>query len=124
MKFKKELYNINEVCDMLRVKVPDHIKTNNKLNRAGNGEFDIIRQSSHDGTLIFTMQLLARSVEPLLNKTAFYTESNMDGVIDIEYEIGLISLVTVFGLVKLPVGNCQGEKQRVRIPVKCKLIRE
>jgi len=123
MKFTKELYNISEVCSIIGVKVPEHIKTNNKLSRIGSGEFDIIRQSSHDGTLIFTIQLLARSVEPLLNKTAFYTEANMDGVTDVEYEIGLISLATVFGLVNLPVGNCKGEKQRVRIPVRCNLIR-
>jgi len=36
----------------------------------------------------------------------------MNGVIDIQYEVGLISLATVYGLVKLPSGVFPGEKTK------------
>lgn len=123
MEFRKEYYTIDEVCNMYEIETPKHITTNEKLNRLNAGQFDIVRQSSHDGTLIFTKELLGIAIENLINKTAYYTKDNMEGVTDIQYEIGLISLATVFGVVDLPVGRYQGVRQRVRIPVKCILIR-
>jgi hypothetical protein len=123
MEFRKEYYTIDEVCKMYDIEVPSHIKTNEKLSRVNDAQFDIIRNSTHDGTLLFTRELLGRAIENLVNKESFYKGDNMEGVTDIEYEIGLISLSTVFGTVDLPVGRYPGEKQRVRIPVKCKLIR-
>ena len=123
MDFKKNYYTIDQVCNMYGIETPKHITTNPKLSRVNEAQFDIVRQSSHDGTLIFTKELLGRGIENLVNKTAYYKGDDMNGVVDIEYEIGLISLATVFGIVDLPVGKYQGEKQRVRIPVKCKLIR-
>lgn len=123
MDFKKECFTIDEVCKIHGIETPKHITVNKKLSRLNEGQFDIVRQFSHDGTLMFTKELLGKAIENLVNKTAYYKGDNMDGVTDIEYEIGLISLVTVFGVVDLPAGRYLGEKQRVRIPVKCKLIR-
>jgi len=123
MKFRKETYTIDDICRICDIEVPSHIKTNKKLSRVNDAQFDIIRQSSHDGTIMFTSELLCGSIENLINKQSFYKDDNMKEVIDIEYEIGLISLSTVFGEVDLPAGRCFGQKQRVRIPVKCKLIR-
>lgn len=123
MEFRKDYYTIDEVCNICGIETPKHITTNPKLSRVNEAQFDIVRQSSHDGTLIFTKELLGRGIYNLVNKTAYYKGDDMNGVVDIEYEIGLISLATVFGVVDLPAGKYQGEKQRVRIPVKCKLIR-
>ena len=122
-KFDKEQYTIDEACEMLGIKAPSHIKTNPKLSRVNNAQYDIVRQSSHDSTLIFTLELLGSAVENLINKESCSKSDDMEGVTDIEYEIGLISLATVFGTVDLPAGKFPGVKQRVRIPVKCKLIR-
>jgi len=122
MEFRKEYYTIDEVCNMYGIETPKHITTNVKLSRLNVGQFDIVRQSSHDGTLIFTKEILGRAIENLINKTAYYKKDNMEGVTDVQYEIGLISLATVFGVVDLPAGRYPGEKQRVRIPVKCTLI--
>lgn len=123
MDFRKDYYTIDEVCNIFGIETPKHITTNPKLSRVNEGQFDIVRQSSHDGTRIFTIELLGTAIENLVNKTAYYKGDDMDNVIDIKYEIGLISLATVFRIVNLPVGRFEGETQRVRIPVKCNLIR-
>lgn len=123
MIFNKETYTISDVCKMLGLHCPEHIKTNPKLSRVNNAQYDIIRSCAHDGTYLFTYELLYDAIKNLLFKTSYYTEDNMDDVKDVEYEIGLISIATVFQNVDLPCGNYPGEKQRVRIPVKCKLIK-
>jgi hypothetical protein len=121
--FKKQLYTIEEVCTMFNIDCPKHIKTNPKLSRINDAQYDIVRQTSHDGTLLFTRELIGKAVENLINKNSYFKDDNIEGVTDVEYEIGLISLATVFGKVDLPIGKYPGEKQRVRIPVKCNYIR-
>ena len=123
MDFEKNQYTIDEVCKMCGIEKPKHITMNKKLSRINNAQYDIIRQSSHDGTALFTLELLVDAVKGLINKESYFKSDNIDNVFDIEYEIGLISMVSVFGKVDLPCGNFRGMKQRVRIPVKCKLIR-
>lgn len=124
MKFRKELFTADVIWTMYGIETPKHIRTNAKLTRLNGGQFDIVRECSHDGTLLFTKELLGKAIESLVNKTAYYKLDNMESVVDIEYEIGLISIATVFGRVELPAGKYPGERQRVRIPVKCILKRK
>lgn len=122
MKFSKKYYSVEEVCEMYNIEMPEHIKTNEKLRRHNGGEYDIVRNMSSDGTAIFEKQLLGNVIERLINKETYFIKKDMTDVIDIEYEVGLISLATVFGKVELPIGIYPGMKQRARISVKCKLI--
>jgi len=107
MKFKKQLYTIEEVCSILDMDCPSHIKTNPKLSRVNDAQYDIVRQSAHDGTLLFTIELFGRAIKNLVNKLSYFKGDNMEDVIDVEYEVGLISLATVFGnLMVSPALHC------------------
>ena len=121
--FRRELINPTEIFNQYDLKT-DHITINPDLSRINGGQYDIIRESTHDGTLIFTTELLNRTIERVVNKESCFTEDWPDErVIDIHYVIGLIRLSTVYGQVDLPAGKYPGEKQRARMPVKAILIR-
>jgi len=123
LKSSREYYNIEDVCKMFDMELPDHITVNPKLNRREEGQYDIVRQTTHDGTMLFTRELLGRTIENIINKASHYTANPPNKkVTDIKYEVGLISLATVYGNVELPAGNYPGEKQRARMSVKCTLI--
>jgi len=108
---------------MFGIICPGYIKTNPSLSRRNRGQYDIVRTSKHDGTLIFTKELLGKTIENLLNKKSYFKKINITDAKDISYEVGLISLATVFGMVDLPGGKHLGERQRARIPVKCTIVR-
>ncbi len=123
MKFKKEYVNPESVCvNMMGIALPEHITINPNLTKKTGAQYEIIRGSSHDGTLLFTCQLLAKCMEPVVNKKSYWKGQNLEGVKDVKYEIGVISMATVFGRVKVPAGEINGERQRVRMAVKCTLI--
>jgi hypothetical protein len=124
MKSKRQYYTINEVCKMFGFKCPEHIKTNPDLTRLNGGQYDIVRGSKHDGTLIFTIELLERVIKPLINKESYFKEMEIEFELakDVTYEVGLISVATIYGMVDLPIGRCHGQRQRARLPVKCTII--
>lgn len=91
------------------------------------GDYDIVRQSRHDGTLSFTLELLERALLPIVNMTSFYKPEiqEWENVKEILYTIGDIRHSTAFGLVKLPCSNTQfypGQVERVRIPIKARIV--
>ena len=71
MKFRKELFTADVIWTMYGIETPKHIRTNAKLTRLNGGQFDIVRECSHDGTLLFTKELLGKAIEILINKTAY-----------------------------------------------------
>ncbi len=87
-------------------------------------EYDIIRGSSHDGTLIFTYENINRCLESLLNKESFFkpTEPNWDAVADIKYEVGDIEVVSEFKKADIPHGYAPCVHETVKIPVRCEYI--
>ena len=105
------------------LEMPEWITFNPKLTKRNGAQYDIIRQTTHDGTLFFEKELIGRTIENLANKSSFCKIDNQEGVIDRKYEVGYISIATVFGIVELPIGKCPGEKQRARLPVKCTVVR-
>jgi hypothetical protein len=105
------------------LEMPEWITFNPKLTKRNGAQYDIIRQTTHDGTLIFEKELIGKTIENLANKSSFYKIDNQEGVIDRKYEVGYISIATVFGIVELPIGKYPGEKQRARLPVKCTVVR-
>jgi len=105
------------------LEMPEWITFNPKLTKRNGAQYDIIRQTTHDGTLIFEKKLIGKTIEDLANKSSFCKIDNQEGVIDRKYEVGYISIATVFGIVELPIGKYPGEKQRARLPVKCTVVR-
>jgi len=79
----------------------------------------------HDGTLIFTNNMIRKCLVPLLNKTVYYKPSaeqlkgKKGNIIGINYKIGRMKHAVVFGEIGwiAPGGVCQGQRERVRIPV-------
>jgi hypothetical protein len=123
MESQRQYYIIDEVCKMFGFECPEHITTNPSLTRRNGGQYDIVRTVKHDGTLIFTKELLGKTIENLVNKRSYFKKLEIENAKDITYEVGLISLATVFGMVDLPVGKYPCERQRARISVKCTIVR-
>lgn len=122
-KFIKTKVDLDGFFKHLGVENVDYIKQNKSLTKRNGAQYEIIRTSSNDGTLLFEYELILESLLPLLRKESYFKNMDITDAIDIKYEIGEVSLVTVFGKVKLPCGTIPGQRQRVRIPVKCEIIR-
>lgn len=87
-------------------------------------DYQIIRSSSHDGTLIFTMQTIAEVLEPLVNRSTYckkdLTEDQLKNVLEIDYTVGNIKIRKEYGKVTVPAGKISGLTETVSIPVRCK----
>ena len=123
MKTNRRYITPMEAFKWFGIEMPEWIRFNPNLTKRTGAQYDIIRQTTHDGTLIFEKEMIGKTIENLANKTSFCKEDNLEGAIDIKYEVGYISIATVFGIVELPIGKYPGEKQRARLPVKCTVVR-
>jgi len=47
----------------------DHITYDPKMRK---GDFSVIRQSAHDGTYTFTYELIAKTLQGVVNKLSYY----------------------------------------------------
>jgi len=95
-----------------------HITYNPRLRK---GDYSIIRGSAHDGTLLFTLELIQKALEPLAAKASYHKPREQEFTEKrerVRYEVGPLRIATVFGQVDLPVGRRPGVRQRVRIPVR------
>jgi hypothetical protein len=94
--------------------------------KASEREYWRIEQSGGDGTAMFTIEMLQKTLVPFLNRSTSYIPTNpeiWDDVKEIKYTIGKIRHVTVFGAVELRCGGTyQGQRERVRIPVRCEYV--
>ena len=77
---------------------------------------------------MFTIEMLQKALLPLLNKTTFFNGNEPEDwakVKDIKYTIGKMRHATVFGMIYLKCSKnlkYAGQKERVRIPVKCEYV--
>jgi hypothetical protein len=94
-----------------------HITYDNKINK--DYQYQIIRESTHDGTAVFTQGLIFKALSNLINKQSYYkgniSEDQLSKVKDVNYMIGDIKLETEYG-VKAEFGAAI--RQVVSIPVK------
>jgi hypothetical protein len=93
--------------------------------RKSDAQYQIIRQSSHDGTFAFTYELLSDTVLNLVSMDSFaknYPPDEFKKVVAINYTIGPLWLSTVYGRVKLRVGEYPGQRERTRMSVACTYI--
>ncbi len=100
--------------------VPDHITYDPNVI----AEYEIIRGSKHDGTLIFTYENINRCLEPLIFKRSFCktTEPDWSKVKDRRYIVGNIQITSEYKRVDLPCGNFPGQEEVVKIPVRVEYI--
>lgn len=99
----------------------DWIKFNPALNR----QYRIRRQSAHDGTQLFTRELLANCVKPIIEMStccALDIPQDWAKIERIEYEVGWIWLLTTFGTIDVPAGRIPGCRQRAVMRVRASLI--
>ncbi|WP_139154116.1 hypothetical protein [Enterobacter hormaechei] len=102
----------------------NHIAYDSSLRKA-DCHYQVIRQTSHDGTLLFTHELLASALAEIAKMHSYSKNlppKHWDKVIAIKYTLGPLWLTTVYGRVNLPAGSYPGEKQRVRMSVVCEYI--
>ena len=126
--FKKELHNPME---LIKEWWPDadisHITYDSNM-KSDERDYWRIEQSGSDGTVAFTIEMLQKALIPLLNKTTFSkitAPEDWGKVKDIKYTIGNIRHATVFGMIYLQCSKTNkypGQRERVRIPVKCEYV--
>ncbi len=85
------------------------------------GDYNIVRQMEHDGTGIFTRQLYGEVLFPILNRVSYGKNEVKDpeSIKSIRYTIGPMRIATVFGRIEINGLSMFGEKQRIRMAVKC-----
>lgn len=100
-----------------------HITFNPGL-KQGDADIYIGRGSTHDSTMCFTLENLQRCLIPVANNQTYCKKHTIDfeRLKHIEYEIGYVKIATVFGLVNIPAGRFPGQKERIRMSVKCKYV--
>ncbi|WDQ26704.1 hypothetical protein phiKPNH21_00092 [Klebsiella phage phi_KPN_H2] len=122
-KFRKEKLNpVDVLRDQFGI-MCEHITYDPGLKKSG-CHFQVIRQCSHDGTMLFTTELLADTLLGIANMQAYPKNlaPEFDKLVAIKYTVGPIWLSTVYGVVDLPPGSYPGERQRTRMCVVCEYV--
>lgn len=97
-----------------------HIKYDPKVN--DDYDYKIIRNSAHDGTFLFTMELMEKAVIPLINRTTYYklaipNEKEHDRT-RFSYTVGDGVIKREFRDIKIGDGMYPGQDETIEIPVK------
>jgi hypothetical protein len=115
--YSRERLNPLEVIKRLWPKATvDHITFDPNVKK----QYSVIRASSHDGTLVFTIELLEKTLIDILVGGSFYRPDEPDWSRNPtpKYTVGWIRHSTVFGRVNLPAGNMRGQRERMRMKVR------
>jgi hypothetical protein len=123
--FKREKHN---PIDLIKKFWPDantdHITYDPNLKK---GDYSVIRQCSGDGTLLFTLEMLQTGLISIANSKSFFTKTEPDWskLKGIKYTVGAMTHVTVYGMIKLrcsETNKYRGQRERIRMPVKCEYL--
>lgn len=130
MSFSRKKYNPLEIAKNIWPTIEDkhlsHITYDENF-RKEDRDFYIIRQSSHDGTLIFSRELFLKALINLIKKEsvpASWIQDESRKLIDIRYIVGPLYDFSAFGIVNLPAGTYPGEVERVKMAVKVVFVYE
>lgn len=122
---KEQLLNPNKVISELLVMngYPEGELTHVKYQEGMiENDVQIIRQSTHDGTFLFTKELMFESVKPLILMTLYskrnISEENLKEVKSFNYTVGDLKLETTFNDPIYPTK----QTDKVTIPVKVEYI--
>lgn len=122
-----QTYTFPEAFNVIRgfmvnpaVPLPDYVTYDPALK---DGDFKVIRKTSHDGTLWFTMDRLKDVLLTVLHKTcAKKGQTPPEGATDIEYTVGPITIETEYGLQDLPAGRFPGQTDTITMPVVARYV--
>jgi len=90
-------------------------------------EYRIIRGCTHDGTVMFTEELIAKTLVRLVTRETYFRDTepaDWSKVRDIRYTVGLARRAVVLGKVNLPCGRFPGQRERIAVPVRCEYVTE
>lgn len=118
MSLNKQRFTLDSAMSAVGCKFPEGSTPWVTYDPAMKPQYRIIRQQSHDGTLLFTRELLMNALTPLLLRTSYFMQEPPGPEMVPHYIVGEIKLLTVFGMVSLPVGEYPGQRERVIIPVR------
>lgn len=86
-------------------------------------QYRIRRASKHDGTTLFSMELMQKALTPLFDLSSYYKPMGEPPPgMRPTYTIGRIKRFSVYGRVKVPAGEIFGERECVVIPVRCDYV--
>lgn len=91
----------------------------------GKERYNITRQHVHDGTLIFTAELIQGLLLPLVNMQSYHkltAPKDWEKVRGMAYTVGYLRHVVIAGEFKLDNRMYPGVRERIRIPVKCEYM--
>lgn len=87
-------------------------------------QYKIVRSQTHDGTMMFTQELLDEAMARLANRVSYYKPmGSPESSGDVRYVVGWAKFATVFGMVDLKCGRYPGLRERITIPVRCVYVR-
>lgn len=124
MSFGKERFTLDDVMQSIGVTFMDGCEPFITYDPTLKPQYRIIRQQSHDGTQMFTSQMLAQAMEPLLCGTSYYKPEPPEAGMVPRYTVGKIKLAIAYGRVKLPAGEYPGQRERITIPVRVEWVRQ
>ena len=82
-------------------------------------------QCRHDGTVIFTTEMMQKCLAPIINKQTYFkptAPSNLSAVKDIKYTIGMMRYIVIHKRIKINCGYIDGQIERVKVPIICEYI--
>jgi hypothetical protein len=88
-------------------------------------EYYMVKESTHDGTLLFTQNMLINLLLPLILKTTCFKmtmPANVKLVKNIKYTVGKIRHAIVFGRFDINGVMMCGLRESVVIPVRCEYV--
>lgn len=122
--FRKEKINPIEFMAQYWPKADlSHIEYIPEMKRSDR-EYWIIRGGGHDGTQMFTWQMLQSVVMPILRQESVLKSKIIEDPnwIGMRYKIGPILLSTCYGMVDLKCGRYPGQTERARMAVICEKV--
>lgn len=125
----QELFDISAIkCDgTIMTALPNFIKHDSSLTKTEtNDVYNIVRRSTHDGTLVFLYESMTKVMLPVLQMNSCHTgvkkkfierypDTVENGIFGICYIIGDITIINEFDDIEYPM--CQ--RQTISMPVKC-----
>lgn len=124
--FRKEKHNPVELIEQLWPGASTaHITYDPDMKK---GQYDIVRQSGGDGTLLFTLEMFKKGLRDIVQGLSFYKPSepkDWSEIKEIKYIIGPMRHVIVFGMIELACSKDKkypGLRERIRMPVRCEYV--
>lgn len=108
--------------NIFNLKLPEWIKYNPELSKENGAQYEIIRKMSHDGTMIFELELMGKVLQNLYNRTSYFVSDGEESVKRIAwYEVGDLVIESEYCDVDFLASRLPGEKQTISMAVKVHL---